>query len=150
MVERIDEIRREVVIEAPIERVWEAVTSQEEIARWFGDISGVELRPGGAAKFGWTEYGSVSEAVVETVDEPHRFAYRWALESDKPFEESFTTLVEFTLEPRGSGTHLTLVESGFADIPDVLYEEHFGANSEGWDSELEDLKVYLAGVRPIV
>jgi len=148
--EKVDEIRREVVIDAPIEKVWRAISSQEEIAKWFGDISEVELRRGGAARFGWTEYESVSEAVVEVVDEPHRFAYRWALDSNKPFEESLTTLVEFTLEPRGSGTHLTLVESGFAELPDVQYQEHFGTNSDGWDSELEDLKIYLAGVRPIV
>lgn len=147
--EKVDEIRREVVIEAQIERVWKAVSSPEGIAGWFGDITEVDTRPGGAARFGWSDNGDVFEAVVVTVEEPVRFAYRWALEAHKPLEESLNTLVEFTLEPRGSGTHLTLVESGFSELPDEHYQEHFGENSDGWNSELEDLKIYLAGVRPI-
>ena len=106
-----------------------------------------ELTP--KLKFFKLKHIDTFEALVVAVEEPYRFSYRWALESGKPLEESLNTLVEFTLEPRGSGTHLTLVESGFSELPDLQYEKHFGANSDGWKSELEDLKIYLAGVRPI-
>ena len=147
--EKVDEIRREIAIDAPIERVWRAVSSPEEIGLWFGDVTEVELHPGGAARFGWTEYEHVFDAVIVTVEEPYRFAYRWALEPHKPLEESLNTLVEFTLQSHGAGTTLTLVESGFAELTDLQYEKHFAPNSDGWKSELEDLKIYLAGVRPI-
>ena len=46
---RVDEIRRELVVEAPIEQVWEALTTPEHLRKWFGDSAEVDLRPGGRA-----------------------------------------------------------------------------------------------------
>jgi hypothetical protein len=42
-----------------------------------------------------------------------------------------------------------LLESGFADLPDEAYQARIDENSAGWDSELEDLRRYLTGVRPV-
>jgi uncharacterized protein YndB with AHSA1/START domain len=142
--EKIDRIEREIVVSAPQERVWAALTDPEELARWFGDSAEVDLRPGGAARFGWEGYGDSFHAVVETVDPPNRFAYRWAVESDTPLEEAPSTLVEFTLEPGGNGTIVRLVESGFAALPDDQYEETIGGNKKGWTSELGDLVDYVS------
>ena len=147
MPERIDEIRREVVLKAPIHRVWQAVTSAEEISKWFGDVVEVDLQPGGNARFGWSDYGDVFEAVVVAVEEPTRFSYSWAIDSNLPYEETIACLVEFNLEAEGENTRLTLVESGFAQIPDEVYQKHFDANSGGWDSELADLVEYLDAIR---
>ena len=139
MAERIDEIRREVVLKAPIERVWQAVTSAKEIAKWFGDVAEIDLRPGGVASFGWTEFGHVYEAVVIEVNEPTRFSYSWAFEANTPHDEATARVVEIELETVGDTTRMTLVESGFAQLPDDLYLAHLDANSGGWDSELADL-----------
>ncbi len=51
--------------------------------------------------------------------------------------------VEFTLEPVAEGTRLTVVESGFAQLPDDLYSGAYGGNVEGWQSELGELAEYL-------
>ena len=133
-----DRIERELRIEAPIERVWQVVTDPAYVARWFGDKAEIDLRPGGAAMFGWSGHGD-GHAVVERVEPPREFAFRWAREHDVPFEQAATTtLVEFSLTPERGGTRLRLVESGFAD------ETHHKENSAGWDAELADLVGLLA------
>ncbi len=145
---RVDEIRREIVIDAPIERVWEALTSAEQMSQWFGDSAEIDLRPGGRARIGWTEFDAMTDCIVEVVDRPTRFSFRWDALKDTPLEVA-STLVEFTLVPEGDGTRLTLLESGFADLPDEAYQARIDENSAGWDAELEDLRRYLTGVRPV-
>lgn len=142
---RVDEIRRELVVAAPIEKVWEALTTAEQLSVWFGDSAEIDLTPGGRARFGWSEYDAITEAIVEVVERPYRFSYRWEALKDTPVEE-VSTLVEFTLEPEGEGTRITLVESGFASLPEGEYDHRFAENSSGWTAELEDLDDHLAGV----
>jgi uncharacterized protein YndB with AHSA1/START domain len=133
-----ERIERELRIEAPIERVWQVITDPAYVARWFGQKAEIDLRPGGAAVFGWTDYGD-GHAVVERVEPPREFAFRWAREHDVPLDQAATTtLVEFSLSPVGAGTRLRLVESGFTD------ETHRKENTEGWDAELADLVALLA------
>jgi uncharacterized protein YndB with AHSA1/START domain len=51
--------------------------------------------------------------------------------------------VEFTLEPVGAGTRLTVVESGFAQLADDAYAKAYHGNTEGWANELGELVAYL-------
>jgi uncharacterized protein YndB with AHSA1/START domain len=146
-----DQIEREVVIDAPVERVWELVTEAEHLGRWFGDAGAeVDLRPGGAMALRWSEYGT-SRGRIEAV-EPHRlFAFRWA-----PFKdpggldptEGNSTRVEFTLSAEGRGTRLRVVESGFAllDTSDEQRRENLDGNTEGWRIELGELQEYATRV----
>lgn len=145
---RVDEIRRELVLEAPIDDVWEALTSPHQLKQWFGDSADIDLRPGGRARFGWSEFDAVTEAIIDVVDRPTRFAFRWEALKDTPVEQA-STLVEFTLEPHGDGTRLTLVESGFAALPDDHYQGRFEENSSGWTAELADLKKHLSKVSQV-
>jgi uncharacterized protein YndB with AHSA1/START domain len=135
-----DRIEREVELRAPIERVWQVITDPAYVARWFGGKAQIDLRPGGAAVFGWPEEGMGDfHAVVERVDPPRLFAFRWTHDAGVPVgAAAVSTLVEFTLSPEGDGTRLRLVESGFTD------ETHRKENSEGWDAELADLAALLA------
>jgi uncharacterized protein YndB with AHSA1/START domain len=133
-----DRIERELHVGAPVERVWQVVTDPEYVARWFGQSAEIDLRPGGAAVFGWDGMGGF-HAVVERVEPPREFAFRWMHEAGVPVGgEAVTTLVEFSLSPAAAGgTTLRLVESGFAD------DAHRKENSEGWDAELAELVAYL-------
>ncbi len=142
--EKADRIELQVEIRAPIHRVWSAITSADEIARWFGDIAEVDLRPGGAALFGWSS-SETFHAIVEIVEEPSRFAYSWATNADEQIGEGPSTRVEFSLVASGEDTIVTVVETGFAALPDDRGEWQLNENTKGWKSELKDL-VELLGV----
>ena len=69
-------IERDVVIEAPAEVVWKTITEPDQITRWFADRVEVDLKPGGQGYLGFGK--DVGTAIlVEAVDRPHRFAFRW-------------------------------------------------------------------------
>ena len=143
-----DRIERETFIEAPRERVWTVLTEAQHLGRWFGDAGAeIDLRPGGAMTLSWEEHGT-AYAVVEAVDEPHRFAYRWAVSQDPDdldFGPGGSTLVEFTLAAEGDGTRLRVVESGFAglELPDPERVERIEDNTDGWRIQLGNVADYL-------
>lgn len=54
--------------------------------------------------------------------------------------------MEFALEPTSTGTTLTMVESGFAQLPDAgEHKTAYSGNTEGWTDELGELVAYLDG-----
>jgi uncharacterized protein YndB with AHSA1/START domain len=145
-----EQIERETVIAAPVERVWALLTEAEHLGRWFGDAGAeLDLRPGGSLSLSWEQYGTVHGRVVD-VEAPRRFSYRWAVlrESQSEPVEGNSTLVEFTLEAEGAGTRLRVVESGF----DTLFADpekraqRYEDNTKGWGSELAELAEYAERV----
>jgi uncharacterized protein YndB with AHSA1/START domain len=79
---------------------------------------------------------------IERVEEPTVFGFTWGI-SGLPDDDPRRTYVEFTLEPAGIGTRLTVVESGFAQLPEDRYDNAFNGNTDGWASELSELLEYL-------
>jgi uncharacterized protein YndB with AHSA1/START domain len=137
-----DLIEREILIEASRDRVWAVLTQADLVATWFGDSAEIDLQPGGKATFGWSEYNAVYHAVIERVEPPSLFSYRWGRESGLEPGDGDSTLVEFTLTETFAGTLLRVVETGFASLH-VTAEEQAKAvqeNTEGWTSELAELK----------
>ena len=136
-----DRIVRTVELAHPPAKVWAALTTAEGLAGWFGNTASIDLRPGGAARMTWVE-GHVANMRVERVEEPKVFGYTWQVYG-LPEDDPRRTYVEFTLEPVGAGTRLTVVETGFAQLPDDLYKQAFDGNTGGWKSELGELVEYL-------
>jgi uncharacterized protein YndB with AHSA1/START domain len=136
-----DRIERTVQLAHPPAKVWAAITTAEGLGTWFGDEASIDLRPGGAAQLKWTG-GPTVELRVERVEEPAVFGFTWAIYG-LPEDDERRTYVEFALEPAGTGTRLTVVESGFAQLPEDAYRKAFDANTKGWASELGELADYL-------
>jgi uncharacterized protein YndB with AHSA1/START domain len=156
-----DRIEKQVVLRAPLDRVWRAIGDSQEFGRWFGvridgpfvagtsvnaTITGTTVdeevaelqRPHAGAKATWQ---------IVAVEPPRRFAYRWhpfAVEPDVSYDAEPTTLVEFTLSPTADGVLLTIVESGFDAIPAARRSAAFEANSGGWAKQAELVRKYLA------
>lgn len=142
-----DRIEREVYIEASVERVWAVVTEPAHVGVWFGngDPAEIELRPGGRIAFDHGAHGKLP-AIVERVEVPRLFSFRWAADDTGGREPTSvnSTLVEFTLEPENEGTRLHVVESGFAQViaePGVI-EGRYKANAAGWAQALSGLARY--------
>lgn len=140
-------IEREIIIDAPVARVWDALTVPEQISSWFGDRAEIDLRPGGAATFTWNDYGSFLIA-IERVEPRSVFAYRWARKANQQPTAGNSTLVEFTLTPEGDGTRLRVVETGFAslDMPAAEQTRHWEMNTQGWREELDELRDFVQHV----
>jgi uncharacterized protein YndB with AHSA1/START domain len=146
-----DRIEREVVIDAPVERVWELITRAEHLGAWFGDAGAdVDLRVGGALELRWKE-SAASHGRIERLEEPTAFSFRWAPFQDPggtdPIDGN-STLVEFTLVADGDSTRLNVVESGFAalDTTPEKRRKNLEWNTDGWRLELGELAAYATEV----
>lgn len=136
-----DRIERTIEIAHPPAKVWAALTTSEGLAAWFGHQATIDLRPGGSARMSWTS-GDKAEMRIERVEEPSVFGFTWHIYG-LPDDDPRRTYVEFTLEPIEAGTRLTVVESGFAQLPDDAHRAAFTGNTQGWASELGELVDYL-------
>ena len=70
------------------------------------------------------------------------FGFTWHI-FGLPEDDPRRTYVEFTLEATGAGTRLTVVESGFAQLPEDDFRTAYDGNTTGWASELGELVDYL-------
>lgn len=93
-------IRKEIVLPAPREEVWEALTDAERLEDWFANDVEVDLRPGGGASFRWGN-GEERHATFTEVEPEHRLAFEWDDEGE----------VEFILDDDVDGTRLTVIET---------------------------------------
>jgi len=136
-----DRIERTVQLAHPPGKVWAALTTADGLGAWFGNEAAIDLRPGGSARMTWAG-GPTVQMRVERVEEPTVFGFTWPIYG-LPEDDPRRTYVEFTLAPAGAGTRLTVVESGFAQLPEDAYRKAYDGNTEGWAKELGELAGYL-------
>jgi uncharacterized protein YndB with AHSA1/START domain len=109
------------------EKVWRALTDPALLAEWLLPVVDLELEPGAAFMFktqpypGWD--GTVNCRLLE-IEVQRKLSYTWVVGDDMELD----TVVTFTLTPTGSGTRLSLVQSGFR--PDQ--KQNFGGARYGW------------------
>ena len=106
------EVTRELVLTAPREEVWEALTDPERLEEWFANDVELDLETG-EGLFRW-EDGEARRAVVEDAELERRLAIRWW---DPEGEDPGETLVTFTLEDVPEGTRLVVTETATASAP---------------------------------
>lgn len=141
-----DRIERKLLLRHSPARVWEALTTAEGLAGWFGSHARIDLRPGGRAWVRWADLNIETEVTITVVEPPHRFGFRWDIDGLPPGDPRQTEVV-FTLTPKGESTRLRVVETGFSQVAEELAGKAHQNNSEGWDAELADLVAYLDGSR---
>lgn len=133
-------VEKTLELDAPIERVWRAITDPAEIRRWFDDRTDFQPTPGYEGAFVWDAHGSFAVKVVEA-QAPTRVVWSWVHETGVPFAEGgVATTVTWTLAARkDGGTTLHLRETGFPS------ETRRQENDQGWTEELGELQALLAG-----
>jgi uncharacterized protein YndB with AHSA1/START domain len=132
-----DRIEREILIDAPIERVWRLVS---EPGWWIGDgdrSAQVITREGDLVVVDDPRYGRWSVLPVSS-EAPRHVSYRGGSLPGQAPAEGASTLVEFFLTEQGGGTLLRVVESGFAslDAPAERRAAAIEGNIEGWRLQL--------------
>ncbi|TMR90126.1 SRPBCC family protein [Nonomuraea basaltis] len=142
-------IEREILIEAPVEVVWHAVTEPSQISSWFTDAAEIDVHEGGKGTLTWTGRATVKPATAEitvvAVEPPRLFSFRWAYPDGAQPREGNSVLVEFTLAQEGEGTRLRVTESGLSEID--WTEENKASYAQdhinGWSKHLSDLVAYV-------
>ncbi len=136
-------ITRTLDLAHPQQKVWDALTTLDGIASWFGSHADGEMTPGRDVRMRWEQYDNMEATLaIQVVDPMSVFAYSWRI-NGAPQDDPRRTYVEFALEPTASGTRLTVTESGFAQLPDEWLESTYQGNVQGWRSELDELAAYL-------
>ena len=85
-------IRREIVLPAPREDVWDALTDPDRLAEWFANDVDFDLRPGGGASFRWSN-GEERSATVTEVD-PERHSHSSGMMRARSSSRSMTMSTE--------------------------------------------------------
>jgi uncharacterized protein YndB with AHSA1/START domain len=147
-----DRIERSILINAPRERVWRALTNADEFGAWFGaDLAGQQFQPGQRARGRITHCGYTDnffDAVIERIQPQDLMSFHWHPFAVNPainYAAEEPTLVTFTLKDvPGQGVLLTVVESGFDKVPASRRREAFEMNSPGWEAQLHNVARYAS------
>jgi uncharacterized protein YndB with AHSA1/START domain len=148
-----DRIERSIVINAPRERVWRALSNAEEFGAWFGaNLKGQAFVPGQRARGQVTHPGYEHiwfDVLIERVAPHDLLSYRWhpaAVDPAVDYSAEQPTLVTFTLQDApGNGTLLTVTESGFDKVPPQRRLDAFRMNSRGWEMQMENIARHAGG-----
>lgn len=156
-----DRIEKQVTLNAPLSRVWRAITDSTEFGRWFGVRFDAPFVPGArivgritptiadpqVAEMQKPYEGMAFDITIDRIEPETLFSFRWhpaAIDPQVDYSSEPTTLVEFRLEPAAGGVRLTIVESGFNRIPLARRAQAFTMNEGGWAAQSMLIQKYLA------
>jgi uncharacterized protein YndB with AHSA1/START domain len=144
-----DRIEKSIELNAPVARVWRALTNHEEFGDWF------RVRLDGPFAVGETSRGQMTypgcehlpwQAVVQAMEHERLFSFTWPqydVEADVDYADEPWTLVEFRLEPTSTGTRLFITESGFSALPEGPRTKFMRMNERGWTEQLTNIQAYV-------
>lgn len=140
---------REIFIDAEPDIVFKVVSSPEHVEQWWPDEARYRLEPGvpGELVFHTGDSGEmVQQFTVVESNPPRTFSFRWTHPSGEEAVEGNSLFVTFTLTPTGSGTTLTMTETGFRERgwEHAELERQFREHTEGWNFFLPRLVTYAA------
>jgi uncharacterized protein YndB with AHSA1/START domain len=146
-----DTIERSIVIQAPRERIWRALTDAREFGQWFGvNLAGATIGPGQHVRGPLTIAGYehvMFDARFDRVEPQDLVSYRWhpyAMDPAVDYSSETPTLVTLTLHDAGNNaTVLKVVESGFDKVPPHRRVEALRMNTRGWEAQLQSVKRYV-------
>jgi uncharacterized protein YndB with AHSA1/START domain len=156
-----DRIEKTIVLKAPLDRVWHAISDSKAFGAWFGVafegpfVEGNRLKgrivpttvDPEIAKAQKPHEGFAFEISVERLEPMRLFSFRWhpyAIDPGVDYSAEPTTLVTFELEAVSGGVRLNITESGYDRIPLARRAEAFKANEGGWEIQARLIAKYLA------
>ena len=156
-----DRIEKKVLLRAPRERVWRAISDSRQFGSWFGvafeepfvagkPITGKMVTTSVDAEIAARQKpytGHAFEFTVDRIEPMSLFSFRWhpfAMDKNVDYSKEPSTLVVFELQEASGGTLLTVTESGFDRIPLERRAKAFAANEGGWAAQMKLIEKYLA------
>lgn len=146
-----DRIEKKIVLRAPRAKVWKALADAPRFGSWFGvDLKGASFAPGVRVrgKVTYPGYEHLTwDVVIERMEPERLLSWRWhpaAVDPNADYSKEPTTLVVFELKDVPEGTLLTVVESGFDQIPPARRAEAWRMNDEGWTAQMKNIERHVA------
>lgn len=139
MANTLPDIKQTIVIEAPIQKIWEQVSTSEGIAAWFMPN---DFKPEPGYEFHLQSPFGPSPCKVTEFDPPNRLSFTW--DTDGWF-------VSFILKELGDRTEFTLIHGGWKQSDEMVEKAQRKASdvrdtmSQGWIGILEKLKKLVEG-----
>ena len=120
-----DRIEKKILLRAPHERVWRAISDAQQFGRWFG------VAFDGPFTEGIRLTGTIVLTTVDRIEPMRLLSFRWH---------------PFAVEPGVDygGILLTISESGFDRIPPARRAKAFAAGEGGWEIQTHLIEKYLA------
>jgi uncharacterized protein YndB with AHSA1/START domain len=146
-----DRIERKVLLKASRARVWRALSSPKEFGDWFGvSLEGSSMIVGDYLQGHMTHPGYehvIFGMWIERVVPQRLLSWRWhpyAIDASVDYSAEPTTRVVFELADAEGGTLLSLVESGFDEIPAARRLQAFRMHTQGWDAQMRNIENHVA------
>ena len=133
------------VYNAPVEKVWKALTDKEEMKHWYFTIPDFELKEGTTFNFYESDKKEYHHrCVIKQIVPNRKFQHTWT----HPGHSNGETVLTWELFPAGEKTRLKLTHTGLETLSDggpAFSKENYKA---GWKEILENfLKKYLGNGR---
>jgi uncharacterized protein YndB with AHSA1/START domain len=149
--ESTDRIEKKIVLRAPRAKVWKALADAPQFGSWFGvDLKGTSFAPGARVRGKVTHPGYEHltwDVVIERMEAERLLSWRWhpaAVDAKADYSREPTTLVVFELKDVPGGTLLTVVESGFDQLPPARRAEAWRMNDQGWSAQMKNIERHVA------
>jgi uncharacterized protein YndB with AHSA1/START domain len=114
---------------APVSKVWEALTHKEKMKEWYFDVQDYTLAEGSTFHFyepGGSSY--LHQCRILEVNPEKRFSHTWAY----PDFSSGETTLSWDLEAEGNGTRLTLTHADIDNLASAGEAFSKASFAEGW------------------
>lgn len=126
-----ENVKISVKVNAPLDKVWNAITNKEQMKNWYFDVPDFEPKIGNNFSFYGGDENEEYHHFCEIVDliPNEKLKYSWAY----PEISKEKTLVKWELKPENEGTIVTLTHKGLEAF------EHLGENfkihsfRKGWE-----------------
>lgn len=157
-----DRIEKEILLKAPLARVWSAISDAKQFGTWFGVVFDGPFVAGQQitgrivptkvdpeiAEHQKPYEGRAFDFVVDRIEPERLFSFRWhpaAIEEGVDYSKEEKTLVTFELEAVTGGTRLRVTESGFDKIPLARRAKAFTMNEGGWQAQTRLVQKFVEG-----
>jgi uncharacterized protein YndB with AHSA1/START domain len=136
-----EEIRKQIIVDAPPEVVFKALTDEKELVRWMPQEAKMDVRVGGELefKYHWADRGldTVLRGKILELEPNKRISYTWDAETKDHQPRITGAVVTWMLDSLPDGkTRVTLIHSGVG--------KEFSQDTErGWGHYLSQLLTYV-------
>ena len=135
----VPEIKQTIIIEAPIQKVWDVVSTSKGIETWFMPNN---FEPKLGFEFHLQSPFGPSPCKVLEIDEPNRLTFSWDTDG---------WIVSFILKEMDNKTEFTLIHGGWKDANDIIGKANEKSSiirdrmAHGWVGIVDKLKKVVEG-----